>query len=589
MFDLGKFNDAIRRFQGTLASRPDAAALMQEGLRIVLEPFRRSTPDTLQGDIEGVLGRKVRIEPLFPGANELPAGLIYDPGLFLLLTVPETAYEAVGTQAYDLSYFLREKLHLRSAEPDVPFQRYAPPTIEHASGCWEPEGGEPSDYAWSLRAMKVPAAWSLVLPAGGAAKGKGVRIGHPDTGYSDHIDLDKGRLDLASGYDFVDGRDDPRDPLDYSGGMLSPGHGTATGSVIVSEGDVTASPGGGAQGGTTPPGRVTGVAPAATLVPLRAIRSVIRIFSGNVARAIYRAAQRDCHVISMSLGGVPSRALHAAIEHAVNRNLIVLAAAGNCVKTVVWPARYENCIALAATNIDDRPWKGSSHGRAVAVSAPGEYVWCARRKSAADPPPYLAIDGGQGTSYATANAAGVAALWLAFHNRDALVDACARKGATLQDTFRSLLCQTARVPAAGWDKKRFGAGIIDAERLLDTPIVPQWSALAFEDYTYAGHIASALDVPVTGRFLQILRFLLPPADPYAGHYLYEIEAWGHELTRILIEDDALREDMAALLSGEADLRRPDSQSGLGVLGRFRVQASATLADMLGRGPQSQSP
>lgn len=579
MFDLGKFNDAIGRFHATLKDRPDAADLINEGLRIVLEPLERCPPDALQGDIEGILGRSIRLEPMFAGANELPPGLFFDPGSFLLLTVPECAYEAVGTQAYDLAYHLIEKLRLRSAEPDVPFRRYEPPTARQASGCWEPEGGEPPDYAWSLRTMKVPAAWSLTPPAGGEDRGRGIRIGHPDTGYSNHLDLDKGRLDLASGYDFVDNKPDPQDPLDYSGGMLSPGHGTATGSVIVSEGGVTAVPGGKGQGGTTPPGKVTGVAPAATLVPLRAIRSVIRILSGNVARAIYRAAQQDCHVISMSLGGAPSRALHAAIEHAVGRNLIVLAAAGNCVKMVVWPARYKNCIALAATNINDRPWKGSSHGRAVAVSAPGEYVWCARRKSATDPA-HDAIDGGQGTSYATANAAGVAALWLAFHNRNALIDACARKGATLQDTFRSLLRSTACIPDPAWNAKEYGAGIIDAERLLSTQVVPQWSSLAYEDYAYIGHLGSALDAPVSGGFLQLVRALFPSDDPSIRRHWVVLEEWGHELLHILIDDDALREEMKTLLHGEGDLRRTDSQACASLVQRLRAQASAALAEAL---------
>lgn len=581
MFDLSKFNDAIHRFQSTLKERQDAEGLIREGLRVVLEPFERTSPDQLKGGIEGILDRGVRLEPMFPGADELPPGLFFDPGRFLLLTVPEMAYEAVGSQAYDLAYHLRDKLNLRSAEPDVPYLRYAPPTVQQASGCWEPEGGEPSDYAWSLRNMHVPAAWALAPPGGGEAKGGGIRIGHPDTGYSDHIDLDRRRLDLASGYDFVDGKPDPQDPLDYSGGMLSPGHGTATGSVIVSEGGVTTPPAGGAFGGTTPPGRVTGVAPAATLVPLRAIRSVIRILSGNVARAIYRAVQQDCHVISMSLGGVPSRALHAAIEHAVNRNLIVLAAAGNCVKTVVWPARYKNCIALAASNIDDRPWKGSSRGGSVAVSAPGEYVWCARRKAASDPA-HDVIDGGQGTSYATANAAGVAALWLAFHNRNALIDACARKGATLQDTFRSLLRQTARIPQPGWDTARYGAGIVDAERLLGEQVVPQWSSLAYEDYAYIGHVGSALEVPVSGGYLQILRALFPSADPSIGRLWGEMEGWGHELANLLINDDALREDMQALLQDGSDLRRPDAPIWADIVERLRAQASATLAGILGR-------
>ena len=43
----------------------------------------------------------------------------------------------------------------------------------------------------------------------------------------------------------------------------------------------------------------------------------------------------------------------------------MLAAAGNQVGFVVAPANYGEVIAVAASNIQDRPWSGSSHGPAV--------------------------------------------------------------------------------------------------------------------------------------------------------------------------------------------------------------------------------
>ena len=73
-----------------------------------------------------------------------------------------------------------------------------------------------------------------------------------------------------------------------------------------------------------------------------------------------------------------------------------------------------------------------------------------------------------GTSYATANAAGVAALWLAHHDRSALVQQAANSGITLQDMFRAALMNSARQPRV-WNPIMFGAGIINAERLLATP------------------------------------------------------------------------------------------------------------------------
>ena len=59
------------------------------------------------------------------------------------------------------------------------------------------------------------------------------------------------------------------------------------------------------------------------------------------------------------------------MRRAVAADVIVLAAAGNCVRTVVWPARYVECIAVAGTNAADGMWRGSCRGSAVDISAPG--------------------------------------------------------------------------------------------------------------------------------------------------------------------------------------------------------------------------
>ena len=97
----------------------------------------------------------------------------------------------------------------------------------------------------------------------------------------------------------------------------------------------------------------------------------------------------------MSLGGIWSRSLRAAIQRAVARDVIVLAAAGNCVGLVVWPAAYPETLAVGGTNIADKKWKGSSSGSAVDFSAPAEFVWRADRKSPAAPNDV--VSGGQGT------------------------------------------------------------------------------------------------------------------------------------------------------------------------------------------------
>ncbi|MEX1109464.1 MAG: S8/S53 family peptidase [Dongiaceae bacterium] len=564
-FDPSEFQHRIESFRNEYADRGSKFANMDEGLRVVLETKGREAPRRVEDQAKSLTPVEVTVERMFPGSEEEESGDRFDLARFFLLTVPRTSYEVVGPGAYDYAYYLREKMDLASAEPDVPFRGFD--DARFLDPCWEPEGMEPDDYAWSLRNMRVPQAWKLA-----PTKGDGIRVGHPDTGYAKHVDLDDSRLDLSRAYNFIDNNPDAEDPLDYGGVLKSPGHGTATGSVIVSDGDVTPPPPSGIKGGTTPPGRVTGVAPKAVLVPLRAIKSVVRIFSGNVAKAVYRATKTDCHVVSMSLGGLPSRALHGAIRNAVTKQRIVLAAAGNCVSFVVWPARYAESIALAATNISDRPWKGSSNGKKVDVSAPGEFVWCARRKLPKEPP--TNIDGGQGTSFATANTAGVAALWLAHFGPDALAENARRNGATVQSTFRSRLRATARVPGPKWDSKNFGAGIIDAENLIAQTPPPFPEHYHSRDYQYFSHITGLMSDVASVDAARQMTELLQIAPGNGEKAVQEFESWGHELLRILLSDVDVFEKTIRYIENESRMHIQELRA------MYAQHASKTLANVL---------
>jgi subtilisin family serine protease len=207
---------------------------------------------------------------------------------------------------------------------------------------------------------------------------------------------------------------------------------------------------------------MTGSAPFASLVPIRCVENVAVFDQSPVAQAIEHARRNGAHVITMSLGGVMSAALHAAVRKAVSDNVIVVAAAGNCVSEVVWPARYPEVIAVGGINAAFQPWRGSSRGPAVAIAAPAEFV---TRADPRDPrEPLVAVSGGQGTSFGTALTAGIAALWLAHHGRNELL-ALLPAGRTLQSMFRNLVTATAQVPP-GFEKAELGAGIVDALSLL---------------------------------------------------------------------------------------------------------------------------
>lgn len=390
------------------------------------------------------IGETATIEPLFlDAATERMARMF----------VVRSAVPVDEPAAWDAARRMRELGNFVRVEPNLEDQ--SPPQERAAAAACTFESGvpAPSDPSWSLREIRVPEAWALLPPPGGLRFGEGVRVCHPDTGWTEHVETDQARLDLSAAVDLVDGAGPAHDPLGYAG---HPGHGTATGSVIASGGGTT--PG----VGTTPPGRVTGVAPGATLVPIRAIRSVVRFLDSNVARAVAHAQQSQCDVVSMSLGGRMFFGLEAAIESAVDDDMLVVAAAGNCVGFMVAPAVYEDTIAAAATNAARQPWNGSSRGRAVTISAPGEDVYVARRGRGADA--LDLVEASNGTSFATAEVAGAAALWIAFHGRSRLRDA--KGGHRLHDLFVWALQQSADNLGASWDERRFGAGILDVDALL---------------------------------------------------------------------------------------------------------------------------
>jgi len=307
---------------------------------------------------------------------------------------------------------------------------------------------ESDPLEWVLDTCFVREAWSVSVAARKPARGAGIKVGHPDTGYTDHGEFNfPDRLLTKEGYSFEEDKQDPRDPLNG----MHPGHGTSTGSVIISD-----------EGGpASPTAFVSGIAPKASLVPIRINNSVIHLSYRNLTRGIYFAVDTaQCHLLSMSLGGpLPNRSLERALQHAVEMGVIPMAAAGNNVGFVVYPARYDEVLALAASNARDEIWSGSSQGSDVEVTAPGESVW----RALADKTGNNSVARSSGTSYSVATAAGICALWLAHHGRDVLIQ---RYGAMrLIRVFRELLMRTARRPP-GWDSERYGAGIVNAKELL---------------------------------------------------------------------------------------------------------------------------
>ncbi len=365
--------------------------------------------------------------------------------------------------------------------------------------CW-PATGTPTDLAWHLRKMNVPQAWAWSKDKGRASRGEGIVIGHVDTGVAEHEAFKAGGILWERGYDFIEKVHGGYDPLiNHIEYLEQIGHGTATASVIVSRGEVEEwTPGKGKYRkdnappeteeektkrekkdaeysndtpavchGTGKPGRITGVSPAANLIPARAFRLAATRNLGIVTEAVNYLVDQRVDVITMALGWVfPDHGLTAAIQRAVKANILVLAAAGNFVPWVVFPANGGDAIAVAGLGPDDKPWCGGATGSAVMVSAYGDKVWRAYRDEKSNRQDVISPR--FGTSFAVSMTAGVAALWLAHYGRDRLIaDAERLRYPTLQSAFREALRHRSRKPD-NWKKYNgaLGFGIVDALALV---------------------------------------------------------------------------------------------------------------------------
>jgi serine protease len=274
---------------------------------------------------------------------------------------------------------------------------------------------------WHMTRVDAEKAWNYSC-------GEGVTVAVIDTGIAC---FDKGPFtrgtDLKGtrcegGWNFVDDSAEAHD--DH-------GHGTHVAGTIAQ---------------TTNNGMGTaGLAYCATLMPVKVLSKQGFGSTANVAEGIRYAADNGAQVINLSLGGpIKSRILEDAVNHALAKNVVIVAAAGNSGRKVGWPAAYPGVIAVSATDDKDNIAWFSSRGPEVGIAAPGVSVTqqtiCNGGKDKCE------IFGTfNGTSMASPHVAGVAAM-------------VESMGVTTQGAVRDALASTAREKS---EKNLFGAGILD--------------------------------------------------------------------------------------------------------------------------------
>jgi len=244
---------------------------------------------------------------------------------------------------------------------------------------------------WAL--PKIQADWVWNKTTGNSS----IIVAVIDTGIDyNHPDLKNNYVPL--GYDWVN---NDNDPLDDNG------HGTHVSGIIGAELNNTVG--------------IAGIAQVSIMAE-KALNSTGWGFETDLANAIFDAVLEGARILSNSWGGgFDSSLIHDAVQYAYENGVLVLAAAGNSnANSKVYPAAYDEVVAVAATNQLDNKAAFSNWGSWIAVSAPGVNVYSTM-------PTYHVVlnDVGysmnygymSGTSMACPQAAGVAALiWSRFPN-----------------------------------------------------------------------------------------------------------------------------------------------------------------------------
>ncbi len=278
-----------------------------------------------------------------------------------------------------------------SAEPDVKieFETSQPSDVLGVQGIPVDEADPGYTFQWGLDKIAMLDAWEM------ETGDNEVNIAVIDTGADlDHEDL-AANIDLDESYDYVNNDDTPDD--DHIGG-----HGTHVAGIIAAVGDNDI-------GGN-------GVMWKANLIIFKVLDEDGKLETSptssakKLADAISDAiVEKDARIINMSSGTetdfMEINVLEDAFEAAFAEDVLIVAAAGNDeAEGILYPAKYDGVLCVAATDINDKRSAGTAYGAEVDIAAPGKSIYSTTKNNS--------YGYQTGTSMSAAFVSGVAGLLL---------------------------------------------------------------------------------------------------------------------------------------------------------------------------------
>ena len=334
----------------------------------------------------------------------------------------------------------------------------------------------------AIHAMEDSYPWGVTqigadIVHGSGKNGSGVKIAILDTG----IDYTHPELlppIYAGGYDFVNGDIYPMDDN---------GHGTHVAGIIAAADNDSG---------------IVGVAPGVQIYALKVLDSTGSGSFSNVIAALewatggstlpgsirvditnnsYGSTEDPDYWYHLFFPGKPGPVETAFSLTYYQDGVLNVAAAGNSGSgsdTVIYPARYDSCIAVAATDSSNNRASFSSTGPKVELAAPGVNIYSTVPRSGqlGDPSGYRYLSG---TSMATPHVTGAAALVRSSPEavaRDANHDGAYETngdGTWTNVEIRNLLQATADDLGAAGRDNLYGYGLVDAdEAVAIAPLAP---------------------------------------------------------------------------------------------------------------------